>query len=541
MPEPIRTDSLALINGVIYPMACPGRVSALFSRGGVIKALGTDKEILPLCDAKTVVLDMKGRYVLPGFTDTHIHLIAAGRSLEALDLSGARSVDELVSLAKKYLEENDPPENGWFCARGWNQNKMDENRFPDKNDLDRVSSRLPIFFERSCGHIAVLNSVALELLGIERGMRIAGGVIDTDASGIPNGVVREAAVNWVRMKIPPNSREKLCHWYKLAADQLVRHGITAVQTDDIETAGSVEEVFRLYGTIESDEKMPLRISHQWCLWNEKELASFIEEGNHKRRGCYFRPGPLKIRVDGTLGARTAALREEYSDDPGNRGVYSHSQEEMNRLVRMAQEAGMQAAFYAIGDGAVERCLNAVEAAKNAANAGIAHRIVHCQVGGADLYGRMAELGVMADIQPAFVTSDWPIVMRRLGAERARWSYAWKSLLASGISVGAGSDAPSEPLDPLIGIRAALLRRDTEGRPEHGWMPSQCLDRIEAFSIYTSGGACVCGDLPWRGTLEPGKAADMIAFMEDPFMVPDCELLELHNGLTVVDGRIRFIR
>ena len=541
MTDTKRTDSLALINSVIYPMACPGRVSALFSRGGVIKALGTDSEILPMCDAKTVVLDMKGRFVLPGFTDTHIHLIAAGRSLEALDLSGARSVGELVSSAKKYLEENDPPMNGWFCARGWDQNNMDENRFPDKNDLDRISSGLPLFFERCCGHIAALNSAALELLGIGRGMRIAGGVIDTDASGMPNGIVREAAVNWVRMKIPPNSRETLRRWYKLAADRLVRYGITSVQTDDIETAGSAEDVFGLYEAIEAEEEMPLRISHQWCLWNEKELAAFIKEGSHKICGRYFRSGPLKIHVDGTLGARTAALREEYSDDPGNRGVYSHSQEEMNRLVKMAQEAGMQVAFYAIGDGAIERCLNAVEAAKNAANADIAHRIVHCQVGGADLYRRMAELGVMADIQPAFVTSDWPIVMQRLDVERARWSYAWKSLLTAGIQVGAGSDAPSEPIDPLIGIRAAILRRDTEGLPEHGWMPSQCLDRVEAFSIYTSGGAGVCGDLQWRGTLEPGKAADMIAFMEDPFMVPDSDLHKMHNGLTVVDGRIRFIR
>ena len=135
-------------------MAYPGRAQAVFSRGGVVEALGTDKEILARCDTKTVVLDMKGRYVLPGFTDTHIHLIAAGRSLETLDLSGARSIDELVSSAKKFLSENPVPQNGWFYARGWNQNNMDENRFPDRGDLDGISTELPLFFERSCGHIA---------------------------------------------------------------------------------------------------------------------------------------------------------------------------------------------------------------------------------------------------------------------------------------------------------------------------------------------------------------------------------------------------
>ena len=314
-----------------------------------------------------------------------------------------------------------------------------------------------------------------------------------------------------------------------------------MQTDDLEMVGRAQGVFDLYESMEADEKMPLRVAQQWHLRDEEELAAFIENGNNKRSGRYFHSGPLKIHVDGTLGARTAALREEYSDDPGNRGVYAHSQGELNRLVQRAQEAGMQVAFYAIGDGAIERCLNAVETAKSAANNGIAHRIVHCQVGGADLYSRMASLGVMADIQPAFVTSDWPIVISRLDTERARWSYAWKSLINSGIPVGAGSDAPTEPLNPFVGIRAAILRQDLNNEPEHGWMPSQCLDRVEAFSMYTSGGAKICGELSWRGTLEPGKAADMVAFMEDPFIVSENELLDITTGLTVVDGKIRYIK
>jgi len=154
---------------------------------------------------------------------------------------------------------------------------------------------------------------------------------------------------------------------------------------------------------------------------------------------------------------------------------------------------------------------------------------------------MAELGVMADIQPAFVTSDWPIVMSRLGAERARWSYAWKTLLQYGITVGAGSDSPTEPLDPLLGIRAAILRKDLSNQPEHGWLPSEKLDRIEAFSMYTKGGALVCGEGDFRGTLEIGKAADIIAYMENPFKVDENEIQDLEVGLTVVDGRIRYIR
>ena len=308
---------------------------------------------------------------------------------------------------------------------------------------------------------------------------------------------------------------------------MIKYGITSVQTDDLEMAGGVEGVFDLYESLESRGKMPMRIAQQWHLRGEEGLAEFIENGGCSRGGKFFRSGPLKIHVDGTLGARTAALREEYSDDPGNRGVYAHSQETLNRLVKRAQEAGMQVAFYAIGDGAIERCLNAVEAARGAANSDIRHRIVHCQIGAQDLFARMTELGVMADIQPAFATSDWPIVVPRLDTDRARWSYAWKSMFNCGIPLGAGSDAPTE--NPFVGIRAAILRQDLNNEPEHGWMPVQRLDRVETFEMYTSGGARVCGELSWRGTLEPGKAADFTAFLEDPFQTADDDLPKLEAG------------
>ena len=541
MAESIRTDSIALINSVIYPMAYPGRAQALFARGGVIRELGSDREILELCDTKTVVLDMKGKFILPGFTDTHTHLLAAGRSLETLDLSGASSVEEMISKGRAFLHNNPPTPGGWFFARGWDQNRMEERRFPNRHDLDRIASDIPLYFERSCGHIAALNSKALEILKIGAGFKISGGIIQSDENGEPSGVVSEAAVNWVRLNIPEHSQEMLNRWYHLAADTMIKYGITSVQTDDLELIGRMEGVFDFYETMERDGKMPLRIAEQWHLRDEEALAAFIENGFSTRNGAYFRSGPLKIHVDGTLGARTAALREEYSDDPGNRGVYAHSQGELNNLVRRAQEAGMQVAFYALGDGAIERCLNAVELAKSAENSDISHRIVHCQVGASDLYSRMASLRVMADIQPAFVTSDWPIVISRLETERARWSYAWKSLINIGIPVGAGSDAPAESLDPFIGIRAAILRQDLNNEPAHGWMPSQCFDRVEAFSLYTSGGANVCGELPWRGTLEPGKAADIVAFMQDPFLVSENELLKMTTGLTIVDGQIRYIK
>lgn len=537
MPTEPRNDSIALINGVIYPMALPGRAQALFARGGVIQALGADREILSLCDTRTTVLDMKGKFIFPGFTDTHNHLLDTGRNLETLNLKGIASIAEMVVKGREFLDETVFSSGEWFFARGWDQNYLVESRFPNRYDLDKISRTAPIIFERYCGHIAVLNSMALEVLKIGPGFKVSGGVVAMDDNGEPTGVISEAAVNWVRMNIPEYSDATITRWYRRAADEMTKLGITAAQCDDIKIVGGTDRIFRLYEEAEAADELPLRITEQWHLRSEDELASFIENNQHNRHSVYFKSGPLKVHVDGTLGARTAALREEYSDDPGNRGIYAHSQSELNRLVSMASKAGMKVAFYAIGDGAIERCLNS---AANAPAAMGTYRIVHCQVGSQDLYERMASLGIMADIQPAFVISDWPIVMSRIGADRARWSYAWKTLSNFGITIGAGSDSPVEPLNPFVGIRAAVTRQDVNNRPEHGWMPVERLDRVEAFSLYTAGGAKICGEFDSRGTLEIGKAADITTFMQNPLQVNDSELLDVKVGLTIVDGRIRYI-
>ncbi len=538
-----RTDSIALINGAVYPMTAPGRSSALYAKGGIVRAIGSDSEILSVCDSKTVVLDMKGKSLLPGFTDTHTHLLAAGRSSELINLKGSLSINQIIERGRKFISEQKPARGAWLAGRGWDQDLLSDKRYPTKKDLDKISKDIPLFFERTCGHIAALNTKALELLGISGGFKISGGVVNTDEHGEPNGIVSEAAVTWVRMNMPQHSDEELVRWYKKAAGEMLRYGITSVQSDDLEIAGSVKRILELYGKMELADEMPIRIAEQWSLSDEKQLRNFIDSGYHKHKAnSYFKSGPLKINVDGTLGARTAALREEYSDDPGNRGVYAHSQEELDKLVTMAQSAEMQVAFFAIGDGAIERCLNSIEAAnREIPTASVRHRIAHCQVGAPDLFKRMSELGVYADIQPSFVSADWPIVVPRLGAERSRSSYAWKSLITNGITIGAGSAAPGESINPFVGVRSAMLRQDENGEPMYGWMPSQRLDRVEALTMYTSGGAAVCGEGDIRGTLAVGHYADIVGFMENPFVVPDGDLTGMSIGLVIVDGKIKYIR
>ncbi|MDO4987551.1 MAG: amidohydrolase [Synergistes sp.] len=541
MPDVTRADSIALINGIIYPMAYPGRAQALFARAGIIESVGSNADILKMCDTKTIVLDMKGAFILPGFTDTHISVLLSGIAAQMLDLSRVSSINRIISAARKFFAVHSPADNGWLYAVGWNEEKLEEKRYPNRYDLDKISTDMPMLFERSCGTVVSLNSKAIEVLGITRDLEIHGGTMFLDDNGEPNGVMGGAAVHWTKMRIPKVNEDTLERCFSLAAQQLIKRGVTSVQTDDVAVVGDPDRVFSLYENLDAKDKVPLRLTEQWPFQNIKELSEFVRHGSHLRHSRYFRSGPLKIQVDGSLGAYTAALREDYNDDPGNRGVYLHTQEELNEMTALAQEAGMLVAFCAVGDGAIERSLNAVEYAANKTHSHVRHRIIHCQVMPDDLCARMVTLGVMADIQPVFISSDWSIIMSRLGAERARSSYAWKTMIASGIPVGAGSNAPIAPSDPFTGIVTSMTRRDKRGKPEHGWIPSQRLDRVEAFAVYTSGGSNVCGELAWRGTLEKGKAADFIACMQDPFTVHEEEIDKIEIGLTVVDGKIRYIK
>ena len=204
-----RTDSIALINGAVYPMTAPGRSDAVYARGGVIRAIGKNNDILSMCDSKTVVLDMKGKSLLPGFTDTHTHLLEAGRSSEIINLRGALSINQIIERGRKFISENKQERGAWITACGWDQDLLSDKRYPTRKDLDKISKDLPLFFQRVCGHIAVLNTKALELLGISGSFKIPGGIVGTDEQGEANGVVCEAAAAWVRMNMPAHTDEEL--------------------------------------------------------------------------------------------------------------------------------------------------------------------------------------------------------------------------------------------------------------------------------------------------------------------------------------------
>ena len=533
--------TLALINGTVYPFAAPGKASGVFARDGVVEVVGDDRDVLERCDARTVVLDLRGRFAFPGFADTHLHLLDYGRSLESPDLRGVTSLEGLVRRGRDALALAPGIKGQWHLGRGWDQNRMEEGRSPNRRDLDRISTQRPILYERVCGHVGVLNSLGVDLLGLPEAPRLGEGTVDRDEEGQPTGLVREGALDWVRSRLPAPGEKQLREWLRLAAEGLAKRGISAVQTDDLALVGDLERLVEFYFEEDGAGRLPLRVDLHLLLKGHRDLETLqrllARTQGQPSRLC--RLGPVKLVLDGTLGARTAALRGDYADAPHG-GMLAFETRELVDLVGRVEAAGCQVACHAIGDAALEQALEAFETTGAGRRSGLPPRILHCQVGDEALYDRMARLGVAADVQPVFVASDWPMILDRLGAERARMGYAWRSLLDRGVALAGESDAPSEAPDPLEGIRSAVTRKDRSGQPDYGWMPQQRLEVPEAFWLYTGGAAHVCGQGRRRGTLEPGKAADLVVLMEDPFRVEGERIAEVPVGLTVCDGTIRHL-
>ncbi|NLA91580.1 MAG: amidohydrolase [Synergistaceae bacterium] len=525
--------STLFLNGRIYTPA--GWAEALLTDGQTIAAVGSSGE---LEDRGAEKVDLGGRLVLPGFIDGHMHFISFALSLEQIDLAGSRSTGEIRDRLRTFIDRERPAPEEWITGRGWNHELFADGRIFEKGDLDDLAPHNPMFLTRGCGHVAVLNSAALNSLGITGETRFAGGVVELDEAGEPTGVLLETAVSWVRSQRPAPDGAKLRRLVARAGKITSAAGLTSVHSDDI---GPVQDdwraIYELYSGLDREGKMPLRVTQQLKLRTREALDDFLASGLRTGDGSpAFHTGPLKIMTDGSLGGRTAFLREEYSDMAGEYGVPIYGFDELCDLAGAAHRAGMQIAMHAIGDGALDMCLDVLEKALEEKSAEARHYIVHCQMGDMDQYRRMARLGIGAAVQPLFAPSDRLMAVKRLGEERARAGYAWKTLLDLGIFMSAGSDSPVESLDPLAGIHAAVTRQDCDGQPEGGWNPGQKLTVKEAVDLYTRGGAYASFEERRKGTLAPGMLADLVVLDRDIFSAAPEEIGEARPVITMMGGR-----
>lgn len=512
---------------------------AAISRAGRWLVVGSEDEVRAAAGPGAEVVDLGGRTAIPGLTDSHMHLLNYGLNMERVLLNRVGSLSELTGLVRERAAT--VPAGTWIVGRGWDQDRLAEQRYPSAADLDRVAPDHPVVLIRACGHLSVANSLALKLAGVNRDTPDPeGGRIDRDAQGEPTGILREVAVGLVGRRIPSPDFESLKRALKNAMQRALAAGLTMVHTDDAGTAGGLEPAMELYAQTARLGEPPFRAQLEVTA---KYVDDLIAKGLRTGAGDeWFRIGPLKIFADGSLGGGTAALSEPYTDAPDSCGIPQLAPADMDALVAKAHTHGLQVAIHAIGDRAAEIALAAIARAQAALpGQQLRHRIVHCQILRSDLVDQFVREGVVADIQPKFITTDLHWAERRLGRDRLRWSYAWRDLLEAGVRCAGGSDSPVEPLEPFLGIYAAVTRRDLDGQPSGGWLPEQRLTVEEALRLFTTGGSYAGHDETSRGLVAPGYLADLAVLSANPLRIDPFALKDIQAMMTIVGGRVAFRR
>lgn len=524
------------VNGSIRPYAQGREKEALAVLEGRVLYVG-DRDVAKNAFPQGIVpdvIDLQGRWVVPGFTDSHLHLMNLGVGLRNLQLGEVRSVSELKTVLREQASKASADE--WILGRGWDQDFFIEKRYPTRRDLDEAAGGRPVYLTRACGHLAVLSSKALELAGITKDTADPpGGVIDRDSYGDPTGVLRESAQGLARDMVPQPTPETLLECMKEGMKYLLERGITTIHPNDGQDgfAGTLDLYRKAHAS-----GIPLRVYWDMPVSFLPELAKTpLRTGDGDD---YLRIGAAKMFADGSLGGRTAALEEPYSDEPGNSGILVTTEEQLRWNVYSAHALGMQVAVHAIGDRATRVSLQAIDAAQSRLPRKLLrHRLVHTQILSPGLITEMRRVRVVADVQPKFLTTDMRWAQERVGTQRMRSSYAWRTMLKAGIPLAGGSDCPVEPADPLWGIYAAVTRKDMEGRPDGSFYPNERITVEEALRVFTEGGAYAAFQEDQKGTLECGKLADFAVLSENLFRVTPEAIKDVKVLMTVVGGEIAY--
>lgn len=509
----------------------------LIDSAGVIAAVGTFDEVSRAAfdkgDVHLKIIDAEGRTIIPGFNDSHMHLAMTGAAMNEVRLNDATSIEEVVTLSRCYLAEH--PDIKILWGRGWNQERFsDEKRLLTKFDLDRISTDIPVVLERVCAHAICGNTRAAELSGVTYAAGEEG--VDVGQDGAPSGLVRENACRLYRELRGALGEEELLRNIDCAAARAVSYGITSVQTCD---AGGAEwkSVFDAYERYtRSKENCCLRFAHQCWLMNVADVKRFCAEVRGMSAildNPFNRVSAVKLFMDGSLGARTAALRAPYADEPDNVGTMMFGEAELTRMVEEAEGAGLPVLVHAIGDRAVESLLSVFEA--NAGEASLRHGIVHAQITDKSLLDRMARAVVQVLIQPVSLKSDIAIVEKRVGKALALTSYAFGTMKKLGIPMSIGTDSPIESMNPFENIYFALTRK-ADGNSE-AFYPEECLDICDAVDAYTTGSAYAENAENCKGRIRPGFAADLAVLDRNIFEITPEEVRKTRVTATLVGGRL----
>lgn len=490
-------------------------------------------------------IDLAGSVAIPGLVDAHGHVLSLGLSMRRADLRGSASIAEAAERAARFASERGLLERAgaWILGRGWDQNLWTDAALPDRSALDARLGARPVFLVRVDGHAAWVSTEALRIAGIDASTADPeGGVIVRRPDGEPTGVLIDNAVELVEARVPEPTPGERREAMAEALGCLAALGLTSVHDMGV----GIDDL-PVYGALAAGDGLPLRVVAY--LDGTKPLTG-ADDALRARSSAGSGPGAhrppwevagVKVFADGALGSRGALLLADYSDDPGNRGIEVMDVDRMIAAGREAAALGLAIAIHAIGDAGCRNALDTIERLASEGKIVGRSRIEHVQVLAPEDLPRFAALGAIASVQPVHATSDMPWAEERLGPDRVRLAYAWRSLAGAGATLAFGTDFPVEDPNPLATLRAASTRRDATGRPAGGWHPEQCVTLREALDAMTRGAACAAGAEATRGRLEPGMRADVTVLDRDPLETPPEEIETLRATMTIVDGVVRFRR
>jgi predicted amidohydrolase YtcJ len=527
---------LILFNGRIYTMdANHPRAQAVAVTGNRILALGDDAELRPVLRRGGQAVDLAGRAVIPGLIDAHVHFggdsVALYQGLVDLD-----NVPTKAEAAARVAEQaRRTPPGQWIQGGGWNRNIWSDPAFPTAADLDAVAPDHPVVLEDKSRHATWVNSRALALAGITAATQDpAGGEIQRDESGRPTGILLETATELVHEVIPEPDLDTMVEALRQGISRAHRLGLTGLHDPGHPLVLAALQVLQAKG--ELDLRALVHLPGE-TLDAAMRLGLRSGLGNE-----YLRIGGVKIFADGALGPQSAHMLAPYEATTDATGIPTHTAEDLRDLVERAHAAGLSVAIHAIGDAANRCVLDAIAARRSSVSASspapsLPDRIEHVQLLHPDDVPRLAQLGIVASMQPIHATSDMEMAERYWG-RRCDLAYAWHSVLDSGAHLAFGSDCPIETMDPVAGIHAAVTRRRADGSPgPKGWIPTQRLTVTEAVHAYTLGAAFASAEAHLKGSLVPGKVADMAVLSRDVFAIDPMEILDARVEMTIFDGRI----
>ena len=544
-----QSATLAIVNGhVVTVDSAKPEAEAVAMAGDRILAVGTNAEVRKLVTSRTQVIDAQGRLVIPGFIEGHGHLLGLGDTKRQLDLTTARTWDEIVSRVAAAARAM--PRGAWIIGHGWHQEKWDRPPVPivEGNpvhaSLSAASPNNPVLLAHASGHASFVNAVALRLAGITNATRAPeGGEIARDASGAATGLLRESAQDLVeraqeRARAGLTREQREAEWRELAglaaADALSK-GVTAFHD-----AGASFEQIDVFRKLATERKLPLRLYAMVRGESNARMDSLLDRYRMNGYGNgHLTVRAIKRQVDGALGSHGAWLLAPYADLPRSTGLALEQPESLERVAALARKHGFQLATHAIGDRANREVLDLYEEAFRSApgKKDLRWRIEHAQHLHPDDIPRFARLGVLASMQGIHATSDGPWVLKRLGPERARsGAYLWRSLLDAGVVIANGTDTPVEDVDPIASFYASVARRMADGT---AFYPDQRMTREEALRSYTLNGAYAAFEEDVKGSITPGKLADVVVLSKDILKIPEAEIPTAKVVLTILGGQVRW--